>query len=140
MEFYTVNILFSEIHFRQNILPSVFQKPLSLIVASIRKRSIFFLLITLATIFTNTLHAKHFYDSRTVIRIFSEGEATAGFYTSEGLAGCKWNIMYLDLSKESGSAMLSQVIAAKSAGFKVVRIDYIGGDGETCLATGLHIQ
>ncbi|CCN35783.1 conserved hypothetical protein [Vibrio nigripulchritudo SFn27] len=47
--------------------------------------------------------------------------------------------MYIDLSTEAGKAMFSQVLTAKSAGFKVVRIDYTKS-GELCTATGLHIQ
>ncbi|MDO6580644.1 hypothetical protein Q4491_04730 [Photobacterium sp. 2_MG-2023] len=76
----------------------------------------------------------------TITQVFSEGTTTAGFYTAEALTGCKWNIMYLDLSTESGKAMFSQVLAAKSAGFKVVRVYYKKNDSETCMATGLHIR
>lgn len=76
----------------------------------------------------------------TITQTFSEATTTAGFYTAEVLTGCKWNLMYLDLSTESGKAMFSQVLAAKSAGFKVVRIYYKKDDNEKCTATGLHIR
>lgn len=76
----------------------------------------------------------------TITQVFSEGTTRAGFYTAEALTGCKWNLMYLDLSTETGKAMFSQVLAAKSAGFKVVRIYYKKSDSETCMATGLHIR
>ena len=75
-----------------------------------------------------------------VKRIFSEGSTTAGFYTVEGISECKWGIMYLNLSTESGKGMFSQVLAAKSAGFKVVRIDYTVSTSGTCQASGLHIE
>jgi hypothetical protein len=77
---------------------------------------------------------------KTVKRIFTEGSTRAGFYASEGITECKWGIMYLNLSTESGKGMLSQVLTAKSAGFKVVRIDYTVSSSGTCLASGLHIE
>ena len=48
--------------------------------------------------------------------------------------------MYLDLSKESGKAMLSMVLTAKTAKQKVVRIDYDVGSNGICKARGLHIE
>ncbi|MDO6708530.1 hypothetical protein [Photobacterium sp. 1_MG-2023] len=78
--------------------------------------------------------------SLTITQVFSEGTTTAGFYTAEGIKDCQWEIMYLDLSTESGKAMFSQVLAAKSAGFKVVRIYYNKKESGTCTATGLHIR
>lgn len=77
---------------------------------------------------------------KTVKRIFTEGATGAGFFAVEGISECKWGIMYLDLSKESGKGMLSQLLTAKSAGFKVVRIDYAVSSSNTCLASGLHIE
>jgi hypothetical protein len=48
--------------------------------------------------------------------------------------------MFLNLSSPAGKGMLSQVLTAKSAGFKVVRIDYsVSGSGK-CIASGLHIE
>ena len=78
--------------------------------------------------------------SKTVKRIFTERSTAAGFYAVEGISECKWGIMYLDLSTEAGKGMLSQVLTAKSAGFKVVRIDYTVSSSGTCLASGLHIE
>ncbi|QUJ67370.1 hypothetical protein KDD30_15230 [Photobacterium sp. GJ3] len=78
--------------------------------------------------------------SFTITTVFSEGTTTAGFYTAEGIKDCQWGIMYLELSTESGKAMFSQVLAAKSAGFKVIRIDYKKNENATCTATGLHIR
>lgn len=77
---------------------------------------------------------------KTVKRIFTEGSAAAGFYTVEGISECKWGIMYLDLSTEAGKGMLSQVLTAKSTGFKVVRVDYTVSSNGTCQASGLHIE
>jgi hypothetical protein len=77
---------------------------------------------------------------KTVKRIFTEGSTGAGFYAVEGISDCKWGIMYLNLSTEAGKGMLSQVLTAKSAGFKVVRIDYTVSSSGTCLASGLHIE
>ncbi|CCN35975.1 conserved hypothetical protein [Vibrio nigripulchritudo SFn27] len=77
---------------------------------------------------------------KTVKRVFSEGATSAGFYTVEGIPECKWGIMYLNLSTEAGKGMFSQVLTAKSAGFKVVRIDYAVSSSGTCQASGLHIE
>jgi len=77
---------------------------------------------------------------KTVKRVFSEGSTGAGFYTVEGLPECKYSIMYLNLSTESGKAMFSQLLTAKSAGFKVVRIDYSVLASGQCVAGGLHIE
>ena len=76
--------------------------------------------------------------NKTINRIFSEGGATAGFYTQEGLPECKWGIMYIDLSKESGKAMFSIALSAKVTGDKINRIDYTVSSSGTCLANGLH--
>ncbi|GLX85931.1 hypothetical protein tloyanaT_21830 [Thalassotalea loyana] len=90
--------------------------------------------------FCSYAESKSLNEVRTVSRIFSEAGNTAGFYTVEGLADCKWQIMRIDLATEAGRAMFSQVLTAKSAGFKIVRIDYsISADG-TCKALGLHIE
>ena len=77
---------------------------------------------------------------KTVKRIFTEGSTSAGFYAVEGMTECRWGIMYLNLSTEAGKGMLSQVLTAKSDGFKVVRIDYSTSASGTCLASGLHIE
>ena len=77
---------------------------------------------------------------KVVKRIFTEGTVSAGFYAIEGIPECKWGIMYLNLSTDAGRGMLSQVLIAKSAGFKVVRIDYSVRSNDTCLATGLHVE
>jgi hypothetical protein len=77
---------------------------------------------------------------KTVKRIFSEGSTGAGFYATEGITECRWGIMYLNLSTEAGKAMFSQLLTAKSAGFKVVRIDYTVSSSGTCLASGIHIE
>lgn len=89
---------------------------------------------------TSGVFANQISTNKTVTRIFSEGENRAGFYTAEGLAECKWGIMYINLSHYAGRAMMSQLLTAKSAGFKVVRIDYAVSSSGTCSASGLHIQ
>jgi len=76
----------------------------------------------------------------TVKRIFSEGSHIAGFYSNEDLPECKWGIMYMDLSKESGKAIFALILSAKAANQKIVRIDYRVSDNETCLINGLHVQ
>ncbi|CCN48808.1 conserved hypothetical protein [Vibrio nigripulchritudo MADA3029] len=98
-----------------------------------------YFLISLIILFPFYSVASQILEPKTIVRTFSEGSSKAGFYTSEGLLQCKWGIMYIDLSTEAGKAMFSQVLTAKSAGFKVVRIDYTKS-GELCTATGLHIQ
>ena len=77
---------------------------------------------------------------KTVKTIFTEGSTAAGFYAVEGIPECKWGIMYMNLSTPTGKGMLSQILTAKSAGFKVVRIDYSVSASGTCLASGLHIE
>lgn len=89
---------------------------------------------------TSGAFANQISTNKTVTRIFSEGENRAGFYTAEGLSECKWGIMYINLSNYAGRAMMSQLLTAKSAGFKVVRIDYAVSSSGTCSASGLHIQ
>ncbi|MBD1557666.1 hypothetical protein HC752_12055 [Vibrio sp. S9_S30] len=96
------------------------------------------LAVALATL-SVFVQAEQILGSKTVLRTFSEGSAKAGFYTTEGLQECKWGIMYIDLSTEAGKAIFSQVLTAKTAGFKIVRIDY-SKSGELCTARGLHIQ
>ena len=76
----------------------------------------------------------------TVKQIFAEGNTTAGFYPYEPLPECKWNIMYLDLTKESGKASFSLLIAAKAASYTIRRIDYTVSSLGTCLASAIHIQ
>ena len=85
-------------------------------------------------------HSAQISSAKTVNRIFTEGSTGAGFYTAEGLPECKWGIMYIDLSKDAGKAMLANVLTAKTAAFKVVRIDYTVSGSGTCLASGLHIE
>jgi hypothetical protein len=76
----------------------------------------------------------------TVSRIFAEGASRAGFYPAEGLAECTYGLFYIDLTTESGKAILSLVLTAKSTGQKVVRVDYDTSESETCTVSGLHIQ
>lgn len=75
----------------------------------------------------------------TVKRLFSEGDSIAGFYPNESLPECKWGLMYIDLSKESGKAIFSMLLAAKATGQEIVRIDYAISSEETCLISGLHV-
>ena len=84
--------------------------------------------------------ADQLYGPYTVKRIFSEGTHTGGFYPNEALPECKWSLMYIDLSKESGKAIFSMLLAAKAANQKIVRIDYSVSAGETCMVSGLHVQ
>jgi len=48
--------------------------------------------------------------------------------------------MFFSLANETGKAMMSQLLTAKSAGFKVVRIDYTITTSGSCVASALHIQ
>ena len=83
--------------------------------------------------------ADEFLETRTVLRILSENQTTAGFYTKEGLTQCKWGIMFIDLSSEAGRAQFSMILTAKVAGQKIIRMNYIISS-EKCRLTGLHTQ
>ncbi len=104
-----------------------------------------FVTITLF-LFNTTCIADQLLEVRTVKRVFAEGDSIAGFYTNEGLDFCKWGIMYIDLNnadgtpKESRLAQLSMVLAAKSAQWKIVRMDYILTSESSCRLTALHIE
>ncbi len=76
----------------------------------------------------------------TVKRVFSEGSHTGGFYPNESLPECKWGLMYVDLSKESGKAIFSLLLSAKAASQSIVRIDYAVSSSGTCMVSGLHTQ
>ncbi|MDX1303029.1 hypothetical protein [Photobacterium sp.] len=97
-------------------------------------------MLPIVFLFSAPLAAEQITTPKTVKRVFSEGTTSAGFYTNEGISQCKWGIMYMDLSTESGKAQFSQVLTAKTAGFKVIRIDYTIRSSGTCLASGIHIQ
>ncbi|WP_143247566.1 hypothetical protein [Agaribacterium haliotis] len=73
-------------------------------------------------------------------RIFSEGSTTAGFYIKESLPECLWGLMYIDLSKESGKAIFSLVLTAKTADQSIVRIDYKKDESGKCLVSALHTE
>ena len=46
---------------------------------------------------------------------------------------CKWGAIYFNISTDFGKAAYSNILAAKSAGKKLSRIDYTqAADGETC--------
>jgi hypothetical protein len=110
-------------------------------VIVIKKIFVSALVCCLSTLIISTsVYAAQIMTSKTVTRIFSEGENGGGFYTAEGLPECKWGIMYINLSTNAGKAMMSQLLTAKSAGFKVVRIDYAVSSSGSCSASGLHIQ
>ncbi|TQV86559.1 hypothetical protein [Aliikangiella coralliicola] len=106
------------------------------------KKLICFMLL----MFPSLVFADQLLEAKTVKRIFSESQSTAGFYTVEGLPQCKFQIMYIRLSnsdgtpKESGRAQLSMVMAAKSAKWKIVRMDYTVDSGGSCRLTGLHTE
>ena len=98
-----------------------------------------FLLITLiisgfASATTSTLDR-----ALSVHKVFAEGNYNGGFYPTEPLPECKWNLMYVDLSTEGGRGMFSLLISAKAADQKLSRIDYEVRDSGTCLIKGLHI-
>ena len=97
-------------------------------------------IITVVMLMSSFAFSAQISTPKTVKRIFSEGSTSAGFYATEGITECKWGIMFLNLSTEAGKAMFSQVLTAKSANFKVVRIDYTVSSSGTCLASGLHIE
>jgi hypothetical protein len=75
-----------------------------------------------------------------VRQIFSEGDAQAGFYLVQELKQCKWSILYIDLSKESGRTQLDLLLWAKQERWKLVRVDYNKQPDGICRLTGLHID
>ena len=83
-------------------------------------------------------HADQLLETFHVSRTFAEGDSTGGFYTQEDLSECKWGLMYIDLSKESGKANFALVLTAKTANQPIVRIDYTVSSSGTCSATGIH--
>ena len=91
-------------------------------------------------VFSSSVLAETLNEVRTVHRVFSEGDSTAGFYSNEGFPQCKYGIMYLSLSTESGKAQFSMLLMAKAASKKVVRIDYVVDSNQYCKASGLHIE
>lgn len=99
-------------------------------------KTILFLLLT----FSFNLFAETLNEPRTVHRVFSEGESSAGFYSVEGFPQCKYGIMYLSLATEAGKAHFSMLLMAKASSNKVVRIDYAIDTNQYCKISGLHIQ
>lgn len=83
-------------------------------------------------------------DSRgplTVLRVFSEGATSAGFYPNENIQDvCKWNLIYLDMSTPSGRGMFALLMQAKAQSLSLVRVDFVRNSDTTCTLTGLHIQ
>ena len=102
----------------------------------IRNISVLFILLASSFIQADTLdRAIH------VDRIFSEGNAqTAGFYPKESLPECKWGLMYIDLNSESGKAIFSLALMAKTTGLSVVRLNYLKDSSDKCHVTGFHVQ
>ncbi|HYO66211.1 MAG TPA: hypothetical protein VEU33_09025 [Archangium sp.] len=74
--------------------------------------------------------------------IFSENNTIAGFYlTDPNLASqCLYGIMYFRLDTDAGKAQFSSLLAAKTAGWLIRRIDYYKQANGVCLATGIHIE
>jgi len=75
-----------------------------------------------------------------ISRIFAEGSSQAGFYTSEGLPQCLYEIMYIDLSNEGGKAQFSMALTAKTSNQTIKRLDYIVNTGGACHLTGMHME
>lgn len=80
-----------------------------------------------------------------VLRVFTEGQSTAGFFTVENIsADCLWGLMYVDLSTPSGRGRLALLMQAKAQGLKLQRVDFVknasGYTSGTCLATGVHVE
>ena len=98
------------------------------------------ILAIMLSIYSAVTFADSLNEPRTVKRIFSEGIASAGFVSNEGMTQCLYGIMYLDLSKESGKAQFSMLLTAKASGQKVVRIDYSTDAIGKCNLSGLHIE
>jgi len=98
-------------------------------------------LMLLAVFLSSGVNADQDDTERMVNKIFAEGAATAGFYTTETLTECLYGIMYIDLSNEAGKSQLALAITAKATGSKIVRMNYTRDSGTTkCSLTGLHIQ
>lgn len=76
-----------------------------------------------------------------VLRIFSEGATTAGFYPVENIwADCAWGLIYVDLSNVAGRGQLALLMQAKAQNLKLQRVDYTKAPSGTCTLTGLHIE
>lgn len=77
----------------------------------------------------------------TVLRLFSEGANSGGFYPNENIQDvCKWNLIYIDMSTPSGRGMFALLVQAKAQSLNLVRVDFIRNSDTTCTLTGLHIQ
>lgn len=97
-----------------------------------------YLLIVAVALLSSSALADQITRELHITRIFAEGANGAGFYVAEPLPECQWGIVYIDLSKESGKAIFSLALAAKTAREPVVRIDYSLDSIGKCRATGLH--
>jgi len=80
-----------------------------------------------------------------VLRVFSEGQSKAGFFTTENIsADCLWGLMYVDLSSPTGRGQLALLMQAKAQGLKLARVDFTrsatGYPAGSCLATGIHVE
>ena len=99
------------------------------------------LLISLFSIFmfTSTVLAEQALNLH-VGQIFAESASTAGFYPAEGLKDCKWDIIYIDLSKEAGQAQFKLLISSKKEKWTLMRVDYKKQEDGTCVLTSLHAK
>ena len=88
----------------------------------------------------NAAMAETISGSFTVKTVFSENDSTAGFTVAQGLPGCLYQIMYIDLSTNGSRARLALLMSAKSAGWKVSRIDYTIYSNGSCWARGVHVE
>ena len=73
-----------------------------------------------------------------ISRTFAESTSTAGFYTKEPLPECLWGLMYINLASDSGKAIFTMALTAKTANQPVVRIDYVKESNGTCSVRGFH--
>lgn len=102
------------------------------------KYLLFGLILSLISVFTQAAQVTGI---KTVNQIFTVTGARAGFSTVEGLpAQCTYGLMYIDLTQPSGKAQLAQVLTAKTAGHKIVRLDYTINPDQLCFVLRLFTE
>lgn len=71
-------------------------------------------------------------NNKTVKRLGVSGN-TAHLDFKEGMKlTCKWGVIYFDISSDFGKTAYSTILAAKSSGNVLSRVDYIQGEDERC--------
>ncbi|MBL4589099.1 MAG: hypothetical protein JKY11_03345 [Alphaproteobacteria bacterium] len=102
-----------------------------------------YLLTIIFALVSSDAFAAKFEETRHVKRVFTESNNIAGFYTVEGLPQCVYGIMYIDLSTDTGRALFSIVLTAKSLNWEIRRMDYYLTNetyGTRCNITTIHAE